>query len=564
VIFTILATATMLVFQQYERQNYLPVLNLWIGAAACYLTAFAGTIPTRADIRNWWRAHWKECLAVGLLTALAAGLRFYKLGDLPRVINGDEGWLGSIALSTINPPYANPFALWENFGALYLQVINWGFVFLGATPFALRLVPAIAGTLAVPALYLLARQIAGRRIAGLSALLLAMSHSHINFSRTVGVGYIQDTWLIPLELYLLFSGLQKRSLWRAAAGGLLMGIQFSVYLTPQIFAAMLLVFSVLVLIFFRQKFPHAGRILGTFWGGLAVMLLPEAVFAATHAHEFFNRLNQDGLFQSGWLAAQMAATGESAAEILIGRVAHAFLSLIAHPAIDFYGSPISVLSLFSGVLFLIGLGIALRKTRSEKYLLLNGYFWVGPLAIGLFSIPISADSYRILMVLPAAMLMAGIGLDAILESIGIGWNRNRLAYAGTAVFLMINLFVFNQWTYFVDFAGKCRYGGDPQTRFASYLGNFLRTLQPVDNVFLLSNEVFRYGTHPSVDFLSGGKSITNVPESPDSVAPITGDILIANPDRTEDLYAWIHDHPGGKLEALYDCETLFLLAYHVP
>jgi 4-amino-4-deoxy-L-arabinose transferase-like glycosyltransferase len=561
---TILAAATMVVFMRYGRENYLPVLNLWIAAAGCYLAAFLETIPSRADLRAWWRTHWKECLAAGLLTALAAGLRFYKLAEIPQVINGDEGWLGSIALSTTRPPYANPFALWENFGALYLQTINWAFVFLGVSSFTLRLIPSIAGVLAVPALYLLASRLTNRRTAFLAALLLAMSHSHINFSRSVGVGYIQDTWLVPLELYLLFSGLQNRSRLRAAAGGLLMGMHFSIYLTPQIFAAMLLVFSVLFLLFYRRRYPQAWGILRAFWGGVLIMLLPEVVYSAMNPHEFFSRMNLDGTIQSGWLAAQMAATGRNAAEVLSGRVVHAFLSLIAYPAIDFYGSTIAVLSLFSGVLFLVGLGISLWRTRSEKYLLLNGYFWIGPLAIGLFSVPESADTYRILMILPAAMLMAAIGLDAILDSFGIGWDRKRTAYAATAAFVMVNLFVFNQWTYFVDFAGKCRYGGDSQTRFGSYLGGFLSTVQPVDNVFLLSDTVYWYGTHPSTDFLSGGKAVTNIPEGIDSASPVTGDIIIASPERIDELYAWIHDHPGGKLEARYDCDTLFLLAYHVP
>ncbi len=561
---SIVTTLMMLFFQKFERQNYLPVLAVWFGAMGCYLTAFAAAFPSRADIRTWWQNHWKECLAVGLITALAAALRFFKLGEIPRVINGDEGWIGNFVLSTIQTPLANPFALWENFGALYLQAINWGFLFLGASTFSLRLMPAIAGTLAVPALYLLARQIAGKRIALFAAILLAISHTHMNFSRTVGVGYIQDTWLVPLELYLLLSGLQKQSTLRAAAGGLLLGLHFSIYLTPQIFASMLLVFCILVLLFFRRQLEKAGRTIGVFWGGLAVAILPEAIYAATHSAEFFDRLNADGTFQSGWLAAQMAATGNSAFEILAGRVLHAFLTLIAFPSIDFYGSWISVLSLFTGVFFLIGLGLTLWKTRTLNNLLLNGYFWIGPLAIGLFSIPESSDSYRMLMILPAAMLMAAIGLEAILGSIGVVWSRNRLVYAGVIAFIMINLFAFNQWAYFVDFAGNCRYGGDPQTRFASYLGKYLKTLHPVDTVFLLSNGTFSYGTHPSVDFLSGKKPVTNVPDAIDSINPVSGDILIASPDRIDELYAWAHDHPGGKFEAFYDCQTLFLLVYHVP
>jgi 4-amino-4-deoxy-L-arabinose transferase-like glycosyltransferase len=564
ILLSILATVMMLVFLQFDRQNYIPVMTMWFGAAICYLAAFAGALPARADLIAWGRTYRKEFLVVGLITVLAAALRFYKLGEIPHTINGDEGWLGNIALSAIHSPFANPFSLWQNFGGLYLQLINLGMLILGASPLSLRLMPAIAGTLAIPALYLFARQIGGKRIAILAILLLAMSHTHMNFSRTVGVGYIQDTWLVPLELYLLLSALQKQSRLRAAAGGILLGMHFTIYLTPQIFTGMLVVFCILVLLFFRKSFPQAGRTFAVFWGGLAIMLLPEAIFAASHPADFFERLNIEGTLQSGWLTQEMQATGLSAVRILSDRVAHAFLSLIYYPAIDYYGSLIPVLSLFTGVFFLIGLGISLWRTRSITHLLLNGYFWVGPLAIGLFSIPATADSYRMLMILPAAILLAAIGLDTVLNSIGADWSRNRATYAGVTAFILICLFAFNQWTYFVDFAGKCRYGGDRQTRFASYLGRYVHNLQPAETVYLLSDDIFRYGTHPSVDFLTGGRIITNLPDAIDSAQPVSGEILIASPDRIPELYAWIREHPGGRLESFYDCQTLFLLAYHVP
>ncbi|MBN1440856.1 MAG: glycosyltransferase family 39 protein [Anaerolineales bacterium] len=564
VLMSIMTAVMMLAFMRFDRQNYLPVIGMWFGAMACYLAAFSAAPPLREDIRRWLRGHWKECLAVAAITALGAGLRFHKLGDLPRVINGDEGWIGNVALSTISPPLANPFALWENFGGLHLQIINLAFVFLGVSTFSLRLIPAVAGTLAIPATYLLARQVADKRVALFTAILLAVSHTHMNYSRTAAVGYIQDTWFVPLELFLLLSGLRQGNRLRAAAAGVLMGIQFAIYLTPQIFSMMLAVFSLLVLLLFRRRLSGAGRVLAAFWGALAVSIIPQAVFAAGHADEFFNRLNTDGTFQSGWLSLQTAATGKGVSEILAGRVAHAFLTLIAYPSIDFYGSFISVLSLFTGIFFLIGLALALRRTLRLNYLLLNGYFWVGPVAIGLFAIPESADSYRMLMVLPAAMLMAAIGLDAALEAIGAGWNSNRNLYVGVAAFILVNLFVFNQWAYFVDHAGKCRYGGDSQTRFASYLGRFLATLEPLDPVYLLSDTVYRYGTHLSVDFLSQNKSVTNVPDAIDTIDPISGDILIASPNRIQELLDWAHRHPGGELEAFFDCETLFVLVYRVP
>jgi hypothetical protein len=73
-----------------------------------------------------------------------------------------------------------------------------------------------------------------------------------------------------------------------------------------------------------------------------------------------------------------------------------------------------------------------------------------------------------------------------------------------AVVLLIN------WrAYSVDFAAECRYGGDLQTRFASYQGNYLRTLDREMTVYLLSDDVFRYGTHASASFLSKDLPVTN-------------------------------------------------------
>ena len=87
-----LATGLSLAFQRYDLTNYLPVLLVWGGAALAYLAAF---VPGRArpNFRAWWAAYGREALVVGALVLLGLVLRFYLLGRLPRVINGDEGVL---------------------------------------------------------------------------------------------------------------------------------------------------------------------------------------------------------------------------------------------------------------------------------------------------------------------------------------------------------------------------------------------------------------------------------------------------------------------------------------
>jgi 4-amino-4-deoxy-L-arabinose transferase-like glycosyltransferase len=560
----ILATVVDVVWQELDRANYVPVLIVWAGSALAYMAAFARSSFRWEDARAWLRAHRSELIGIGLITLAAAFLRFYQLGSIPRVINGDEGRIGQYALATHQNPLANPFVLIENLGSLYLQAIGISLYALGQTPFALRLLPAIGGTLAVPALYLLGRQLFGTRVAFLAALLLALAHAHIHFSRIVAVAYIHGTWLVPLELYFFLSGLQQRSPMRLALGGLILGAHFNIYLTAQIVAALLLVYLLVAARLCRPLIQQAARRVWVFWLGAFLTALPTLAYAWRNPTEFFARLNVEGTFQSGWLANTMAETGRSAAPILLERVLHAFLSLNYHPAIDFYGSRIPLLDLTSSTLFVLGLGYALWRTRDARYLLLNGYFWSMTVSIGLFSIPPSADSYRMLAALPAAVLLAAVGLDQILVLLSLNELDRRIVRVGMSAFVVVAVLALNLRAYFFDFAQRCRYGGDPQTRFASYLGNYLRTLNRETSVYLLNDDVLLYGTHSSVDFLSNNLPVTNVPDPATSLQSLPKVTIISVPSRMGELQDWATAHPGGSLHREYDCDNLMLLAYQMP
>ena len=560
----VLATVVDVAWVQLNRTNYVPVLILWAGSALAYVAAFARSRFRWEDARTWLRAHRSELIGIGLITLAAASLRFYQLGSIPRVIDGDEGRVGQYALATRQNPLANPFVLVENLGGLYLQTIGFSLYALGQTPFALRLLPAIGGTLAVPALYLLGRQLFGIRVAFFAALLLALAHAHIHFSRTVAVAYIHGTWLVPLELYFFMSGLRQRSPIRLALGGLILGLHFNIYLTAQVVAALLLVYLLVAAWLCRPLIQQAARRVWIFWLGALLMALPMLVYVWRNPGEFFARLNEEGTFQSGWLANTMAETGQGAAPILFERVMHAFLSLNYYPAVDFYGSRIPLLDLVTSTLFVLGLGYALWRTRDAHYLLLNGYFWSMTLAIGLFSIPPSADSYRMLAALPAAILLATAGLDQILAILSLNDLDRRIVRLGMSVFVIMAVLALNLRAYFFDFAEQCRYGGDRQTRFASYLGNYLRTLNRETPVYLLSDDVFNYGTHSSVDFLSNNFPVANVPDPVTSLQALSKAVIIAVPSRVEELQTWTTAHPGGSLRREHDCENLMLLAYQMP
>ena len=561
---SVLATVGAGLFQISTRSNFIPVLAVWMLAGLAYVAAFSEGVLTWAEWKAWLKSHRAEILILAMVILLGASLRFYKLGEIPRVLDGDEGRVGMAAQTTIMGDLANPFALWDNFGALYLQAINVCLRFFGPTPFALRLLPAIGGILAIPAIYLLARQIGGKQVAFIAAFLVATSHTHINFSRIASVAYIHGTWLVPFELYFLLSGLEKRQFWRTALGGVILAMHFSVYLTAQVVTAMILVYMVICFIFLRSWFKPVLPQALAFWGGFLIMILPEAYYVAHYPEQFLNRLAQDGAFASGWLAETMMSTGQSAVQILFGRVMHAFLALIYYPSLDFYGSPTPMLNMISASIFLLGLGLALWRTKLPKYLLLNGNFWAATLAVGIFAVPPSADTYRMLMALPAALIMAAIGLDQMFEYFGLGWKQARAVYGISVGAVLVSLLVFNLWTYYGDFAGQCRYGDNLAGRFASYLGKYVKTVDSQSDIYLLSNNIYSYGTHASTYFLSQTRPVTNLPAPVDSVEFVSGETIIASPDRITELLTWVHAHPGGQLQYQHDCSRTILVAYRVP
>jgi hypothetical protein len=537
---------------------------LWIAAILAFLGATA--IGPGVFDEAWIRLQegWREWTATAALTLLAAALRFYRLGSIPAVIDGDEGLLGMTALGLKGTALANPFASVDNVGGWYLRALAATIDMLGRNPQALRFLSALGGALAVPAVVLLARRLFSPRVALYAGAMLAVSHAHVHFSRISSVLYILGTFFGSLELWLLVSGLQRRSWRRLGLCGLVLGLHSCVYLDALMMGGAILLFLVGALLFARPFLRSALSVLPALPLGLLVAALPGAVWAAANSDTFLARFTVDGTFQSGWLSETAAETGQSIPAILAGRVAHAFLALLYYPATDFYGSASPLLGALTAAFFLMGLLLVTTRPRDPSRLLVATVFWTLTAMVGLFALPPSADSYRMIVTLPLVMICAAVGMDAMFQVLGLNRVGRAPALAGVAALVLLPLAAWNLYAYFGRFAGRCLFWGDPTSRISSHLGRHVGGLPPDAEIVLLADEHVRQGLSPSLDFLSGGRMVRNWAEPAASLPRGEDMVLIAAPSRVEELENWARQNPGGSVVREYECQKLLFATYRPP
>ena len=157
----------------------------------------AATTVDRSGRRYLW--------ALLALTAFAAVLRFWRIDQPTFWI--DEGF----TYWRVSGSYKDLVDILQldGFTPLHYEIYWVIGQFTSLSPFFMRLVPAVAGTLMVPAMYFLARQIGSRRLALLVAAFVACSAYMLNYSRDAKM--YMHTWLFAaLHLGCLLWWLRTR------------------------------------------------------------------------------------------------------------------------------------------------------------------------------------------------------------------------------------------------------------------------------------------------------------------------------------------------------------------
>ena len=151
---------------------------------------------------------WLLPFALLLITALAAFLRFWQLDRIPPGFHYDEAYEALEAWRVLTQRGYHPIFFPGNFGVepMFIYLTSLAFRLFGETPTVMRGVAALIGTLTVPALYALGRELTRSdklmpaALPLFAAFALAIMRWHIFFSR-VGIEPILVPFLLTLMLW---------------------------------------------------------------------------------------------------------------------------------------------------------------------------------------------------------------------------------------------------------------------------------------------------------------------------------------------------------------------------
>jgi 4-amino-4-deoxy-L-arabinose transferase-like glycosyltransferase len=345
-------------------------------------------------------------LAVLLITAIAAGIRFYRLADFPPGLHFDEAFHQVEAINILNG--YRPIYFTENMGMdpMHIYAIALLFEIAGVTAIGGRLVSAIAGTLAIPATWWLAQELfwdrRHKRALGMSAsLVLATLQWHITFSRT-GIQPSLVPLLLALTVASLWRGLRTGHWAWFACSGAFLGAGPYAYSSARVVPLLILGLALWLFLFERKtlRLRWPGLLLCV---GVSILVFaPLGYYFLTHWEWFTFRTGQVTFYtlgegSSGSVRALWENTIKTLASFNLRGDVEMIRNLPGRPALD----------AFQSALFLLGIGVCLRNIRCPPYATLLG--WLGAMSLPTLLTEYAPHFGRSLGVTPALALLVGLG-----------------------------------------------------------------------------------------------------------------------------------------------------------
>lgn len=476
-----------------NNANYLDAALLWAGSMA---TVVYGAVRQDRSAYRLGLARW-ELVFVGVLLACSLVIRLVAIDQLPRNFGGDEGSMALPGRWILQGKAVNPFGTgWYSVPNLFSYVQAAFMALLGDTVLGARAQSALVGALAVVATYFLGRRVLGRGWAGVAAFLLAVNHMHLFFSR-LSSNMIEDTLLAPVGILLLLVGLSTGRWLFFVATGIVLGLSQYFY-----FGGRLLPFVALGIVAF-SALSTRGKVLREMWPQLGVMVLsflvtfaPLLGYYLQHPADYFSRINQVSIFQSGWLAREVASTGRSPWEVVLGQILRTLLVFVNGGPGGWYHIGQPLMDTFNAFLLFTGIFSSFGKVRRIEHFSVLLTFFAVVVGVGLTEgLP---ASQRMVLILPFAALLQAAGLGTVARLLE-GAGMTRLASPAVALGFLtagyLNVSTFLNVSLVYEY-------GYTNTTVATELAYYLRSRADNPTVFFYGAPRMWYGGFSTLPFIA--------------------------------------------------------------
>lgn len=397
-----------------------------------------------------------EIAMLALITLLAAGLRLYRLPEIPPGLHFDEGFKGVTARALLDG--APPQLFFErDMGEepLAIYLVAAALAALGLDPWIIRLPSALVGTLTVPLVWWLGRELSrytnplagtgkggtltphrpaslDEQIVALgSALVLAILYWHLSFSR-LGLEPILVPFFACLAFAALVRGLNTHRWLPFAAAGLALAGSLYTYKADYLVPIVALLFVAYAAVVERGFLRHHWRGLLVTAAVAVLLAAPITIYFAIHPANFLQRPASVTVEGSGDTAGSpWRAVGENLAPVL----AMFFLEGDANPRSNLPGRP--ALDPFLALVFLTGLVWSLIEFRRAARML--PVIWLGVMVLPTLVTQHAPHFGRAIGATPAVAVLCAVGGWSLWQGaarFGSVWVRR-----GIALVLAIGLLV---------------------------------------------------------------------------------------------------------------------------
>lgn len=564
-VLTLWVVANVITPPQATTQGRL-VAAAWVVSVVLHvagtLTAIRWTPPTAASVLAWTWVNRKELVLVGGLTLVAMVLRLAGLSAHPYPWSGDEAAIGHEGVRILQGNGRTFFGTgWSGQPVWSFLPTALSVAIFGHTILATRIVSALAGTLTIPALYVLGRLLFNRSVAFLAAVALIAYPYHLQFSR-LGVNNVNDGLISVIVLGMSYYALERGGVAAFTATGVAIGLTIYTYVGSR------LVLALAVLIFLSAIVTRRGwlqahlRRLAALTASALVTLLPMAVFFVRNPQVFMTRINQAGILQNGWMAVHLEQGGQTMWRIWVSQFSKSTLVYIAQPALsNFLNFDRPYLTAVGALSFLLGMAYALYRFRTLRYLIILVWFWSVVILGSVLMVDPPANT-RMVMAIPPTALFVGLGLEKVFGALPrAGLLSPQLSRIICAV--LIGLVVLQGAVFYFGKYRTADMFSDANSEVAAQIANELHELGPDYDLYLLgAPRVFV--SFPTISYVNPANQLVDLKDlqtnTLEGIDHGRGLLFVAIPERKESLTViasrigggeWQTFQRRGRAEALY-------------